>query len=481
MIVPRDAIVTCTALSDTTVVSFAVVLETSFGDRVFVVGDAEELGSWRPDAGCELKTDPSVYPLWSGMLNLPAYSRPAGEFEYKFVVIKEGNSALWEPGPNRRLPSCCCFGKPLAEESISGEDSDASTCVVDCEEDNLSSLLVEMRPKNCSANDSESGTDGSAEDEAAVSPIGQLYLWSGAHRVQKRRGPCEDAYFFMAHALGVADGVGSMADWIEYGVNSAAYATELMERVALALRPGGDIIASNERGPPELCSRAAISMAASDAQTFGASTITVCVVQGSTVGVSNLGDSGFMLLRSTPWGMEIAASSREQTHSWNCPYQLTHVPPELLGAQSKDLRLDSAADCEQYKLHAQPGDLLLLFSDGLVDNLTRLEMLEIVNEASAPCHDITRPESPPETIARALVLAAEERSHDLRAATPFAANARRHGKDWVGGKEDDITVVAAWVMRDECENPVEGCMTLSCSESPKHARRIIFESDTILA
>lgn len=52
----------------------------------------------------------------------------------------------------------------------------------------------------------------------------------------------------------------------------------------------------------------------------------------------------------------------------------------------------------------------------------------------------------PETLARALTLAAQQRSLDPRARVPFAENCRKYGYQFEGGKQDDITVVAAWVM-----------------------------------
>merc|ERR1719401_2538169 len=65
-----------------------------------------------------------------------------------------------------------------------------------------------------------------------------LHLWSGAHKLKKQQGPCEDAYFANSNALGVADGVGCMVQFASYGINAAAYAADLMKHASAALEPG---------------------------------------------------------------------------------------------------------------------------------------------------------------------------------------------------------------------------------------------------
>ncbi|CAK0851232.1 unnamed protein product, partial [Prorocentrum cordatum] len=78
--------------------------------------------------------------------------------------------------------------------------------------------------------------------------------------------------------------------------------------------------------------------------------------------VANLGDSGFIHFRRSSWGaMEIAERSREQEHSFNCPYQFCRVPEELA---RRLVYRDTAANCSEYELALQPGDLLLMYTDG---------------------------------------------------------------------------------------------------------------------
>merc|ERR1712113_1304433 len=114
--------------------------------------------------------------------------------------------------------------------------------------------------------------------------------------------------------------------------------------------------------------------------------------------------------------------SQEQQHSWNFPYQLLRVPPQLAARLDKlGRRLDSAADSELYTVPVHPGDLVLLFSDGFIDNLYDQEILEVLGRNVWPDADSTSalPAAAPDCLARDLALAAQTRSHDSEAEVPL--------------------------------------------------------------
>eukprot|EP00435_Cladocopium_sp_Y103_P075015 s109_g53.t1 len=164
-----------------------------------------------------------------------------------------------------------------------------------------------------------------------------LRLWAGAHMIQKAHGPCEDAFFVDPHSMGVADGVGGMAELKRSDINSAKYAAELMEFSSAALKSDG--VASEQKIPNHLAERAktAVQHAESQATAFGASTVAVLCQQGKELGVANLGDSGFMVLRKGPGGMSIVIKSEVQQHRWNQPYQMARFPQDLLRKYSRAL------------------------------------------------------------------------------------------------------------------------------------------------
>mmetsp|Transcript_104110 Transcript_104110/g.335672 ORF Transcript_104110/g.335672 Transcript_104110/m.335672 type:complete len:494 (+) Transcript_104110:80-1561(+) len=471
--------------------SFSVLAETSWGEQVCVVGACPALGDWRPGNGVELRTEPNCYPRWSGRALLPLSAKAAGEVEYKFVIMRPDGSVCWEQGPNRclfLLPGCkpgadlaaSRFGETAAGTreakiqqpmGVPRELSSTSTCEPGWDEDSRSTAFTSRCASSICLLPANASSDMlcEADEDPLVELAGQAWLWSGAHRVQKPGGSCEDSFFFRSNAVGIADGVSQMADFAEHGVDAAEYAAELMELASRALGPEGLPEACAD-GPAE---RAAAALASADAgaASYGASTVTLAALEGACVGVANLGDSGFMLLRPRPWGMEITEKSCEQQHSWNCPYQLTRVPEAIWESSRMSLSdLDSAADAARYEVAVQAGDLLLLFTDGLTDNLHWHEVLRAVD--SVVEQGYVEPTVPPEDVARALVLEAQKRSLDPAADTPFARSARRHRQPHYGGKEDDITVVAAWVMSRSATRPGAAFVTLGCPHSADRSRTV---------
>ena len=85
------------ACDDQTAVTFhADNATTSFGQNVFVLGDARELGAWNA-AFNALKLTPSPYPTWKRTVFLPRNAT----VNYKFIKKDGSNNATWEGGGNR--------------------------------------------------------------------------------------------------------------------------------------------------------------------------------------------------------------------------------------------------------------------------------------------------------------------------------------------------------------------------------------------
>ncbi|KAF4746075.1 hypothetical protein FOZ63_012726 [Perkinsus olseni] len=111
--------------------------------------------------------------------------------------------------------------------------------------------------------------------------------------------------------------------------------------------------------------------------------------------------------------------------------------------------------CEQCDL--REGDLVVLCTDGVTDNLWPSRISGIVSEAVSPmeARRIGCTPTPPEEVASALTGEALEKSKMTRRyKSPFAAAFRAHyGTFYSGGKRDDITAVAAWVMSSVPTSP----------------------------
>ena len=266
------------------------------------------------------------------------------------------------------------------------------------------------------------------------SVLPQFHLEYGASVLPhpaKARGGGEDAHLMIGRllrarrerevtgAFAVFDGVGA---WVNEGVDAGLFSRALARRTRDAL--------SRQSWASSLDLTAALSAGLRATHEVGSAT--ACLLSLDRSGVLhalNLGDSGFRVLSS--WGTlpaQVKARSAEQTHGFNFPYQL--------GTGSND----SPEDGDQYELRVAAGDLIVLGTDGVWDNLFDSRLCELLGEL------------PPDATAPALAqaIAAEARAASLRRdwQSPFALAASRHdGQSHEGGKLDDVTVVCVKVLQ----------------------------------
>jgi len=229
------------------------------------------------------------------------------------------------------------------------------------------------------------------------------------HPAKREKGG-EDAYFVSddLRILGVADGVGG---WGDLGVDPALYSRMLMAGAKYI----ADITPSH-RDPQEIMSESFNH--ASDVQ--GSSTCCILVLEGNYLKTANLGDSGFMVIRNE----KLVFRSKEQQHSFNFPYQL--------GTGSSDR--PAHASCTV--LNVQPGDLIIMGTDGLFDNLYDEEIVAIAAMSAEPA-----------TIAQLLARRAFMVGNSKSLISPFAKAARGNGYPLaLGGKLDDITVMVGRIV-----------------------------------
>ena len=121
----------------------------------------------------------------------------------------------------------------------------------------------------------------------------------------------------------------------------------------------------------------------------GSATATICVLNNRDMTALNLGDSGFLLIRFDTQSNEpyILIRSKEQIHGFNTPFQVTKLPTsrdvDYLRTENKKKELDNLKkamkenkfcndtpeDSDIYQMRVREGDLLLLATDGVFDNL----------------------------------------------------------------------------------------------------------------
>jgi len=270
-----------------------------------------------------------------------------------------------------------------------------------------------------------------------------------------------DSYFIQPDGtgVGVADGVG---EWeCRFKCNPRAFADELMNGCMAALAPA---LSNGDLDPRDVALRA-LGHAYSGARSMGSATALVAALHQASglLGVANLGDATLMHLRpsgAAGAALECVGRTREQQHSFNCPYQLARLPTEeeipallregkhaLVRAlrQCKSLRLDVPEDADRYLLQMQAGDLLVLGTDGVFDNLHDEDVLQLAARAVSPW-EARETSTAPGRLAEAIAQAALHRSMDCTTCSPFGLRAMEAGLRHAGGKMDDITCVCAWLL-----------------------------------
>jgi protein phosphatase PTC7 len=106
----------------------------------------------------------------------------------------------------------------------------------------------------------------------------------------------------------------------------------------------------------------------------GSSTACVLILnrETSTVYTANIGDSGFIVVRKG----EIVHKSEEQQHYFNTPFQLSLPPP---GNQNRVLS-DSPESADRNSFPVEDGDVILVATDGVFDNVPKKLLLETLKE-----------------------------------------------------------------------------------------------------
>lgn len=301
-----------------------------------------------------------------------------------------------------------------------------------------------------------------------------LGLQHGSNMDEKRSNrpdSGQDAYFVGrvgqdpgVTAFAVADGVGG---WTEHGIDPADFAHGLcshMGETALSW-------SQQERLGPKQLLQIGYDKTVNDPG-IRAGGSTACVVVADRDGrmrIANLGDSGFLQLRLG----SVHHYSVPQTHAFNTPYQMSLTPPDIM-AQAMvfgGLPLNDKPDRADLADHMlRHGDVLILATDGVWDNLNSQDILsivskhmrttgawlrtddhgytvspilaELVDRSLAPQkHKL--PGTLQSVLAAAIVGEAKTASLSAKRDGPFAKEMQKHYPfdSWHGGKVDDIAVL----------------------------------------
>mmetsp|Transcript_19902 Transcript_19902/g.37461 ORF Transcript_19902/g.37461 Transcript_19902/m.37461 type:complete len:686 (+) Transcript_19902:288-2345(+) len=286
--------------------------------------------------------------------------------------------------------------------------------------------------------------------------------------------------------MGVADGVGS---WREYGVDPRLFSHNLMEECDNVLKEASSRCGT--LGGKTNCSMISPAelLAQSYERTKGANIIgssTACVALFDSVRhqlhFSNIGDSGIIVLRhidsdvasplqrnrSTPRAerksdMRIAFVSQQQLKSFNHPFQMGWTGEEIV---EKNSSFKMASDSCASSVHILRGDIIIMATDGLFDNVDVEDLAYIAlqwehesgfieNIGGIPKRNKRWDEGESRTdisaqaiprLAEILCQKARENSLDNTVDSPFAMLAKENDIMWSGGMPDDCTVIAMHVV-----------------------------------
>lgn len=233
------------------------------------------------------------------------------------------------------------------------------------------------------------------------------------HPEKAHRGG-EDAYFIAKDnkTVGVADGVGG---WVNVpGADPAKWSRDLMKFSS----------ESCHLDDPRLILDAAQKRM--DMSVQGSTTALVAKVIKDELHVCSVGDSSLALYRNGNWFFQTA----ESIYSFNFPLQIGSRG----GISAKDGTYD--------KVSLKAGDVLVLGTDGLWDNIWGTDVEEIVkNAVSKGVQNLDTMKA----LAADLARLANENGKQPDFYSPFADQAMQYGGRFMGGKLDDVTVVTCTV------------------------------------
>lgn len=287
-----------------------------------------------------------------------------------------------------------------------------------------------------------------------------------------------------------SDGVGG---WAEEGVDSGLFSRALMQHTKSFCE------AELQRFPSQTVDPFIAVREGLHTMPFlrGSATATVVTLgrDNANLRVFNIGDSGAQVWRWDPEGAldpllprrrgssnavfppvgawRLIFQTEAQQTSFNAPLQIAKE-----AAFSSDIRLGVGSTFD-----VQPGDLVLVTTDGLLDNLWPPDVQRVLGQfdfrpCGLPAHggaasdaktgnvststlsstgDIASlSETACATLLGGIAAQLAVKSHavgeNTRASSPFAVHAQEAGHRWHGGKMDDVVVVLGLVVKDGANN-----------------------------
>lgn len=277
----------------------------------------------------------------------------------------------------------------------------------------------------------------------ATTHVSALRLVTASAGVSKSFSPAQvtpqwcygdDACFIASHkcadVIGVADGVGG---WRSYGVDPSRFPRSLMAACERIVKKGD----FNPQQPVDILARGYEEIFEQKTLLIGSCTACVIALDRAEqmLYTANLGDSGLLVIRKG----QVVLRTQEQQHYFNTPFQLSVAPSVLQGV----VLSDSPHSADQSSFGVKEGDIILVGTDGLFDNLSEEMILNHLSKVKEPKKEQLQ------KVANRIAHEAHELAFDPDYMSPFAFHAAANGFHNVkGGKPDDITVMLARVTEE---------------------------------
>ena len=278
--------------------------------------------------------------------------------------------------------------------------------------------------------------------------------------------------------FGVSDGVGG---WNRYGVSPAKFSNALLSSVAEITSRSTESFSVNN--PVDLLSQAYDNLNEMNSQITdnsdkitGGATACLAVFDkvSSKLYTSNLGDSGFLVIRD----LKIVHKSTPQCHHFNSPYQLSILPDEInqkleslqslqqnltqSNPSNSNLNSDLVQNVQNIQnpyyqdtpekstfqeFQCQENDIILLASDGLFDNVHHDQIIVLLRHLGVTQDNLSTLNSEEKNqllqkITTTFVAFARMNGYNKNFISPFSLEAKKQGvKNIIGGKVDDIAIL----------------------------------------
>ncbi|SJX60148.1 related to PTC7-type 2C protein phosphatase [Sporisorium reilianum f. sp. reilianum] len=257
-------------------------------------------------------------------------------------------------------------------------------------------------------------------------------------------------------AIGVADGVGG---WTENGIDPSLFSQALMFYASRSAAKPEEAAAPNR-----ILAEAFEHVLKEPLVVAGSATACILTLKSSdgTLRSANLGDSGFVILRQGTGKQGVFYASPPQQLGFNTPLQLAKLPKEWIQEGSIS---NTPKDAAAWECTLQHGDLIIVGTDGLFDNVdAKIEIPQFAkfikekhhalyaarhaaDAAGEAKHDsLAEDREFVQVLATNLVEYAKICQNTTTKQSPFEREAARYGIHFPGGKVDDVALVCCLVI-----------------------------------